>query len=316
MPPPPAPTPTPAAGSGGGSTGAGPVDLSPFDILLCVVLIGVQVLASLRLRLGLEAQLAVAALRCVAQLSLLGVFLKPIFELGQERSYVVLGYAAFMVVVASVEATRRPAFAYKGLMRDVAVSLALSAGLTIAYACLAVLRLDPLWSPAYVIPIFGMILGNATTGVSVGLNAALDELAQGRDRVERRLALGASRAEATRDLERKAVRAAMVPTINAMNVVGLVSIPGMMSGQILGGSPSGTAARYQVMVFFLLSAASCGAAVLAVGTAARAVVDGEARFRADRLVARGGSGGGGGGKGRKAGWLPSWWGGGRGGGGG
>lgn len=278
--------------------------MSGFDLVLCLLLILVQVAASLRLRLQLEKQLLIAALRCVAQLSLLGIALRPIFALGEERAWVVASYGCFMVLVASVEATRRPAHSYRGLLPDVAASLALSAGLTIAYACLAILRLKPLWSPAYVIPIFGMILGNATTGVSVGLNAALEELASGKDRLERRLALGASRYEATRELERKAVRAAMVPTINAMNVVGLVSIPGMMSGQILGGSPAPTAARYQVMVFFLLSAASCAAAVLSVRAAARRVVDGGARYRADRLVARGGGGGGGGGGKKGGGWLP------------
>jgi putative ABC transport system permease protein len=265
----------------------GLLDLSPFDVALCVLLVAVQGLASWRLRLGLHAQLAVAAFRCVAQLSLLGVALKPIFTLGADRWWVVACYGAFMVLVAAFEASGRPSHSYTGLFSDVALVLALASVATIAYAAFVVLRLHPWWAPGYVIPIFGMILGNTITGVSVGLNAALEELASSKDRIERLLALGASRAEATAGCVGRATRAAMMPTINGMSVVGLVSIPGMMSGQILGGSDAGTAARYQMMVFFLIGAASTASAFGSVHLAASAVVDASARYRADRLVRKG-----------------------------
>jgi len=299
-------SPSPSRPDSGGRSGL--LDLSPLDVALCVLLVAVQVLASWSLGLGLHRQLAVAACRCVLQLSLLGVLLKPIFALGADRWWVVACYGAFMVCVAALEAAGRPAHGYRGLFRDVALAVGGSSVLTILYAALVILRLRPVWSPGYVIPIFGMILGNTVTGVSVGLNAALEELASGGDRVERLLALGASRREATRALVGRAVRAAMTPTINGMNVVGLVSIPGMMSGQILGGSDAGTAARYQMMVFFLIGAAGCASAAASVHMAAAAVVDGGARYRADRLVARRGAGrkAGGGGSGRKGGGFGAW----------
>ncbi|MBU1897720.1 ABC transporter permease, partial [Myxococcota bacterium] len=80
-----------------------------------------------------------------------------------------------------------------------------------------------------------MILGNSLNGVSLGLDRALALLDEGRDAVELRLALGATRWEAARPVAVEAIRVGMIPIINTMSVVGLVSIPGMMTGQILGG---------------------------------------------------------------------------------
>jgi ABC-type iron transport system FetAB permease component len=89
-------------------------------------------------------------------------------------------------------------------------------------------------------------LGNTISGISVGLGVVIDELSAGANRVEKLLALGATRWEATRAPVRRAVRLAMTPLLNQMSVVGLVSIPGMMTGQILAGSDPSDAARYQV----------------------------------------------------------------------
>lgn len=264
----------------------GLVELSALDVALCVALVVVQLAASWRLRLGLHNQLAVAAFRCVAQLSLLGLVLRPIFELGAERWYVVVGYGTFMVTVAAFEASGRPSYAYPGLFADVALVLAFAAVATISYAAFVVLRLQPWYTPKYILPIFGMVLGNTITGVSVGLNAALEELATSKDRLERLLALGASRDEATRGCVARAVKVSMMPTLNGMHAVGLISIPGMMSGQILGGSDAGTAARYQIFVFFHIAMASTITAYFSVNLAVAAVVDASARYRADKLVRR------------------------------
>lgn len=144
-----------------------------------------------------------------------------------------------------------------------------AAALFLCYTLLLVVRTEPWWEAQYFIPILGMLLGNAVSGASVGLTTLLEEFASGwslrrqytvasqifaiflcrmesmlfdmlilvgKDRVELLLAIGGSRWEATREAVSRSVRVACMPIINQMNVVGIVSIPGMMTGQILSGS--------------------------------------------------------------------------------
>ena len=126
----------------------------------------------------------------------------------------------------------------------------------------------------------------ALTGVSLCLDELTRSLDEGRARVETELALGATRWEAARGPLREAVRRGMIPMINAMSVVGLVSLPGMMTGQILGGTPPEQAARYQVLIIFMIAAATALGAGGAVLLSLRALFDDEHRLRAERLVAR------------------------------
>jgi putative ABC transport system permease protein len=110
------------------------------------------------------------------------------------------------------------------------------------------------YNPQYAVPLLGMILGNTLNGVSLGLDRLGSELASKRDQVDTLLALGANRWEAARAAVQQSVRTGMIPTINTMMVVGLVSLPGMMTGQLIAGQDPAQAARYQIMIMFLLAA--------------------------------------------------------------
>src|SRR5690606_41380165 len=127
-----------------------------------------------------------------------------------------------------------------------------------------IMRIHLWYSPHYFIPVMCMIMGNTLTGVSLGLDRVTSELTQRRDHVEMMLSLGASGWEAYREAAQTAVRAGMMPTINSMMVIGLVSLPGMMTGQILAGQDPEQAIRYQILLMFLLTASSGIACVLAV----------------------------------------------------
>ncbi|KAF5830047.1 hypothetical protein DUNSADRAFT_15088 [Dunaliella salina] len=166
--------------------------------------------------------------------------------------------------------------------------LALSMGtwLLIVYAALVVLQLRPLWDAQSVIPVLGMLLGNATSGVSVGLNTALQDLASSKEHIELLLALGANRAEATKSVVQKALTNAMMPTVNMMAVMGLVSIPGMMTGQILAGADPSDASRYQMMIVFLVSGSTGIAAMAAVHMAVWHIIDEGAHYRPERILPR------------------------------
>jgi uncharacterized protein (TIGR00245 family) len=91
--------------------------------------------------------------------------------------------------------------------------------------------------PRYAIPLLGMILGNCMTGIALGLDTLTTSLVSRRAGVEAQLMLGATRQEAVAPVTRQALRSALMPTINSMSATGVVSLPGMMTGQILGGVP-------------------------------------------------------------------------------
>lgn len=110
----------------------------------------------------------------------------------------------------------------------------------------------PWWEPRYFIPTGGMVIGNSMSAIAIALERLFGEMRQQREVVEMKLALGADYREASSDVFRNAVTAGMIPSINAMMGVGLVFIPGMMSGQILSGTDPLIAIRYQIVVMFML----------------------------------------------------------------
>ncbi|KAK9862423.1 hypothetical protein WJX84_010314 [Apatococcus fuscideae] len=216
------------------------------SVALASALIVVNALVSVVLHLDLAGQLLVAALRCVLQLLALGYILGPIFA--YNTWWLVLSYSFIMLLVGNYEACARPAYSYTGMFLQTLTCLGSSAGVFLVYAMLIIIQIHPWYQPQYFIPVLGMLLGNAISGISVGLSTVLEELSSGRERVELLLAMGASRMEATTEIVQRAARVALTPILNQMSVVGLVSIPGMMTGQILSGSDPSQAARYQMIV--------------------------------------------------------------------
>jgi putative ABC transport system permease protein len=231
--------------------------------------------------LGLHTKLFVAAIRCIAQLLLLGLILVPIFNIN--RWWLTAVYCSIMLAIAAAEAVSRAPIAYSGMLRHALVSMGLASGSTLFFGLYYVIGATPWYDAQYLIPLLGMLLGNACSGVAVGLNAVLDEFSTGRDRIELLLALGAGRMEALLHVRQRAVRTALTPLLNSMSVVGIVSIPGMMTGQILGGSDPSTAARYQIVIMFLMAAAIGLSTVGAVLMAMRTICDDAHRLRVDKL---------------------------------
>ena len=218
----------------------------------------------------------------ILQLSALGFVLTPIFE---NNSWpVVLLYALFMNFFAVIEATSRGKLLYNGQFLHSMLCMSVSSGLILAYAIFVVVRVKPWFEASYVIPTLGMILGNCTSSVSLGLATILDELKTGKDRIEWHLAMGATRWEALKSSLHKAMTTATMPLLNSMSVLGLVSIPGMMTGQILSGADPISAARSQIVIMCLIGGATCFSSTIAIFLAASTIVDDS--FRSDLLLTR------------------------------
>ena len=238
------------------------LDLSITDMLVSLSLVLAALVVSLRHGLALERTILWGVLRTVVQLAAVGYLVHAIFAL--DHPLPVMGLLIVMLLVAAWTATSRQPFARLPLYPLTLASLAFGAGVVIFLVVVVIVGARPWYDPRYMIPLGGMILGNAMNSTALGLERLERELRQGRRRVEAVLALGGSPAQAGAEAERQSIRAALIPMLNSMMVVGLVQLPGLMTGQILAGVDPLVAVRYQVLVMFMLlagNALSTGVAV-------------------------------------------------------
>lgn len=261
-----------------------PIALTPVDLALAASLLVINGVISIAFGLRLERSLAVAAIRMVVQLSAVGFVLH--FVLAQTSPAWTALIAFVMVLVAGFELVqrqdRRPTgwLAY-GLGN---ATLLLVGGLATLYAAAIVIGPSPWYAPRYVLPILGMALGNTLTSVSLALQTLTEGAQRERAAIEARIALGATRFAAFAGVLRHALRTAITPLLNTMAVAGVVTLPGMMAGQILAGADPAEAARYQIMIMFILAGASGLGALMAALGSVLLMTDARHRLRLDRLV--------------------------------
>ena len=222
------------------------------QLTLAALLILVNVALSAVLQLGLGKSLLVAALRMVVQLLLIGFVLEWLFT--QDNALIILAIALVMTAIAGVSAVNRTQRRFAGIYWHSLLSVLTASALVTGFAMVGIIRVQPWYDPQYLIPMLGMVLGNTLNGISLGLDRFVEGLIAQRDQVETLLALGATRWEAAHDQVRNAIRVGMIPTINSMMVMGLVSLPGMMTGQILAGADPIDAVRYQIVILFMIAA--------------------------------------------------------------
>jgi putative ABC transport system permease protein len=220
------------------------------QLAIGLVFIVVAGITSLYHALKLERDLLVGTIRTFAQLFLLGYILKFIFNLSHMA--MVLAVFGFMIFFAAWEIRSRVKEKQVAFFWPLFISMAVSY-VVVSYMVTAVLvDVEPWWKPQYFIPLGGMVIGNSMNAIAIALERLLGELRERRLEVEAMLCLGADYKEASKDMFRSAMRAGMIPSINAMMGVGVVFIPGMMTGQILAGASPLQAVRYQIIVMLML----------------------------------------------------------------
>ncbi len=228
------------------------IDLSLFQVGLAALLVLINGIISILFRLGIGRKLLIASLRTVIQLLIVGYLLTFVFQL--ESAPVVWGIFLIMVLTATQAAIKRNPYRYPGMYLNGFSVMFVTSGLLTLYATAVIISVEPPHTPQYFIPLAGMILGNTMNGISVGLERFIRALDLEHEQIESMLAWGASSWEACRRIVAEAVTTGMIPTINSMAVVGIVSLPGMMTGQILAGADPGVAVRYQIIIMFLIAA--------------------------------------------------------------
>lgn len=243
------------------------IDVGTLHLILTLFLILAVLAISYRERLGLERDLVVATARTFVQLFAVGYFLVYLFA--WDRWELVLVTLSLMLAAAAWIAVGRLKQPLPGARWMAVGSLALGSAITLAFVTQVVIGVEPWYDPRYLIPIGGMIMGNAMTGAALAGERFQGEIRSRVEEVETLLALGFSGLEAVQDLYRSAIRAAMIPTINAMLAVGIVQLPGMMTGQILSGTSPFIAVKYQVVVMLMITCAVALSSVLFLRLAVR-----------------------------------------------
>jgi putative ABC transport system permease protein len=255
---------------------------------MAALLLVMNAILSVILRLGLAKQMLIAASRMVVQLLLLGLVLKALFELASPLVTAALGL--FMILFAGREVMARQSRKLTGWWSyGLSTTVMLIAGTVVTiFALTTQLRPDPWYEARVAIPLLGMILGNTMTGIAIGLDRLMTGTARERSAIEARLALGQTSSEAMSGVVHEALRSGLIPIINSMSAVGLVSIPGMMTGQILAGIEPMEAVKYQLLIMFLIAGGTTLGVLGAVLAGARRLTDNRHRLRLDRLTAANG----------------------------
>ncbi|KAK4684718.1 UDP-glucose/iron transport system permease protein, partial [Tremellales sp. Uapishka_1] len=272
------------------------------NVLIGFLFIVFDAVLSLVLGLGIGGSLIVAALRCILQLSVMGLILDSVFA--SDNIFGVFGIASgsllneswhtgadrervLLNILGAVEATyNKSKRRFTNMFPFILLSM-MSATIPISIiGTRFAMSQIPFWQPDQYVPIIGMILGNAISAIGVGMNSVQKEFAENRDKVETYLAMGATRFEATKPLAVEALKLALLPTINQLSVIGLISIPGMMTGAIVGGKSVEQAARLQMIIMFMISASSALSVLIALLFALTTLVDSNHRIRLDKLDSR------------------------------
>ncbi|WP_320172851.1 ABC transporter permease [Maridesulfovibrio sp.] len=236
------------------------ISITWIQLLIALSLVSISGVLSIYYKLKLEKDLAVGVLRSFVQLLTMGYLLKILF--GLNSALLVLGLYLVMTFFS--------VHIIHGRVKERNVSYLMPTGLAVMFSYSLVTILvtklvigaQPWWDPQYFIPIGGMIAGNSMNSLALSLERFFSDLRNRRNEVEMLLCLGADYKEATADIFRDALRAGMIPAINSLMGVGLVFLPGMMTGQILAGADPEEAVRYQIVVMFMLVASTALSSII------------------------------------------------------
>jgi putative ABC transport system permease protein len=234
------------------------VSISLGEVAATLALVAVAAAVSFWRHAELETDLGVAVLRSFLQLTAVGYVIQAIFD--SDSLWLVAALLAGMVGFGAFTARGR-AKAVPGALGPIALALSLAAVVTLGLV-LALGVFDA--EPRYLVPVGGMVIGNAMTAVAVALNRLADEMHEGRRQIEAMLALGATSFQAARGTLARSLRSGMIPLVDSTKTTGIVFFPGTMVGMLVAGAEPVDAVRLQIVLLWVLLGAVALAALIAV----------------------------------------------------
>ena len=222
------------------------VDLTLGEVAAAVALVAIAAAVSVWRRADLEKDMAIAVIRSFLQLTAIGYVIQAIFD--SDSLWLVAALLAVMVAFGAFTADQR-AKGVPNALGPLALSLALAAVVTLGLVVgLGILDAEP----QFMVPVGGMVIGNAMTAAAVSLNRLGDEMRAQRNLVEATLSLGATSWQASQNIVRQSLRSGMIPLIDSTKTTGVVFFPGTMVGMLLGGADPIDAVRLQLILLWAL----------------------------------------------------------------
>ena len=252
------------------------IQLQPTDLGLALGLMVMAVGLSLWQQLGISRSLTIATIRTFVQLTIMGYVLWFVFD--WNNPWAILAVIGVMVTIATLETCNRIGKKIPSLRPLLWGSIFMSTAITLIYTNAVILRPESWFAPQYLIPLTGIVLGNAMNGAAISGERLVQAMYAHRLEIETHLCLGAMPAQAIAQYRKDAIKAGLIPTINAMMVVGLVKLPGMMTGQLLSGVAPLDAASYQMLIMFMLAFATLLTTILVTQGIARQLFNAAAQL--------------------------------------
>lgn len=227
------------------------IKLDLIDLVWGLGLMAIAIALSRWQNLRLEGSLAFAAFRTVIQLLGVGYILAVVFAL--KNPWAVLAILGVMLTIATIVARNRIGKKIPKLLPVVGGAMLISTALTLGYTTLIIIQPPTWYEPQYIIPLAGIVLGNSMNGAALAGERLVSIMSSSKLEIETHLSLGATPEQAIAQYRRDSIRAGLIPTLNQMMVVGVVTLPGIITGQILSGISPIDAAAYQMLIMFMLA---------------------------------------------------------------
>jgi len=245
----------------------GIIDIGTLNLALGYVLLIIPLAIMIWLKIPMVTETIVSIIRMTIQLLFVGFYLQVIFNLN--NPWLNIAWVLVMIIVADVSIARGAGVRISRFAVPLFVSLLAGTALPLLFFVGPIMLLPNIMDAQYIIPIGGMILGNCLRADIIGLSTFYGSI-RGREKVYlTTLAQGARFSEATLPFIRDAVRAALAPTVATMATIGLVALPGMMTGVILGGADPMTAIKYQIAIMIAIFSGTAVTVYLAIRLTAR-----------------------------------------------
>jgi putative ABC transport system permease protein len=253
------------------------IDISWLQLGLGFLLLIIPIAIFAYFRTGLVGTMLIAFGRMTVQLMLVGVYLKYLFELN--AWWLNTLWVLVMALTATYTIIRRSELKQKYFFASVMAGVVIGMAIPAIVFLQMVLGLGNIFTARYMIPIVGMILGNCLSGAIIGIRSFYHSIEKSEETYMFRLMTGATRNEALFDYFRAALKDAFSPMIATTATMGIISLPGMMTGQILGGSDPTVAIKYQMMIMIAIMSASVMTVFISISGSSKFVFDRYGRFR-------------------------------------
>ncbi|MDO6354655.1 iron export ABC transporter permease subunit FetB [Caloramator sp. CAR-1] len=223
------------------------IDINVYQLLAAYIFIVILLLIVRKRGIKREKEIVISSIRMTLQLIIMGFVL--VYIINNPNPLFTLLILIFMEIFSIYNIYKRSKVELNfKIKKVVAISMVIGSLLSLLYFLFVIIRISPWYDPRYFIPIAGMLIGNSMTGVALGVNRLVDDIKKRKDEIEMALMLGATPKMAVKEIIDNTFDSAILPTINSMVGMGIVFLPGMMTGQILSGTSPLTAIKYQIAI--------------------------------------------------------------------